>query len=53
MVVVEQGKQNKYQIPDHIKEQMEKSQKMGKQLRKSLQGTKLTIDAIRAKKQTL
>lgn len=44
--IIENGKANKYEVPEHIKEQMDKAFKGGKEIKKSVQGSKFPIEVL-------
>lgn len=49
---MEVAKQNKYDIPESIKEQIERSIKLGKELKKTL-NSKLPIDKLQTRREQL
>lgn len=50
--LIEQGKQNKFEVPESIKEQIERATKLGKDLRK-LAGSKMTMDRLLQRRESL
>jgi len=48
--LIEVAKQNKYEIPEAIREHVERSVKTGREIKKALHSTRLTLDKLIAKK---
>lgn len=50
--VIDQGKQNKFDVPEHIKEHIDRAVKIGKDLKK-LTGSKMTMEKLKQKRESL
>ena len=51
--LIEVAKQNKYEIPEAIREHVERSIKTGREIKKTLHSTRLPLDKLIAKKESL
>lgn len=50
--LVEQGRQNKFEVPEAVREQMERAVKLGKDLKKTLSG-KVSLEKLLQRRESI